>query len=128
MQLQAEISKVRLDPNSIDMLKKLTTPKRPSFFSDRIKDFEDSFKENIGLVAGSLKEGDFEQVRFYAHKFKTAAGVMGANIVFLFCKEIEVLVKEKPVDYELKTKSVILKIIKETNEALKELKNLEKSD
>ncbi|MDB2447353.1 Hpt domain-containing protein [bacterium] len=119
-----ETPKVRLDQSSIDMLKKLTTPKRPNFFSDRVKDFETSFRENIELVEKSLNESNFEQVKFFAHKYKTAAGVMGATSISNYCHKVEELVKKKPEGYQREVRLMLRNIVEESKATIVELNSL----
>jgi HPt (histidine-containing phosphotransfer) domain-containing protein len=83
-----------LDESVLQGLRSLTSPKRPTFFADRLREFLQSMATESQAVEAAVLAGDAAAVRVIAHRFKTSCGIVGARALHLLYEQLEALAKD----------------------------------
>lgn len=82
----------------LDHLKKIIGDD-PAFIRQVLQIFIRNTPKDMGALVESVEKGSHEQVSFYAHKLKSAAGAIGYNEAYEDFKVLEAMGKElAPMD------------------------------
>ena len=94
----------------------------PAFLRQVLLIFIRNTPLDMQALSESVANGNFEQVGFYAHKLKSAAGAIGYNQAYEDFKELEVLAKNHQPIQEIE-----LKVNKLAQECMSCMVDIEKS-
>ena len=77
-----------IDPMMLDELRRLNSPRNPSFLARLISKFFESSYVQIAKIEEGLASRNEERVRFAAHALKGNARQMGANTLAGLCERL----------------------------------------
>ena len=87
-----------IDPRALDNIRSLESPANPGILEKVIHIYLQEAPEIIQVLRGAISEKDFETVRRKAHYFKSSSANLGALKLAEWCKELEIMGKDKELE------------------------------
>ena len=84
------------DVAALDMLKMLTSPKKPNFAKDAVEGFIRDSSHEFDEISNAGKAGDRKKLKELAHRYKSSAGVVGATALIGVCQQLEDIEQDAP--------------------------------
>ena len=78
-----------LDPAVIDTLRNLTPPGEPDVLCEVLQMFLAEMPPRLDRLRNAFASGDIEELRRTAHSLKGSAGNIGANRLFVLCRQLD---------------------------------------
>ena len=87
-----------VDINTLNGIRALQSPQSPNILEQLFDIYRGSVPELVQNIDSSIKDGNCESVREFAHSLKSASGNMGARKIFELSGKLEEMGRDKEID------------------------------